>query len=365
MILQGQFKDSNTQGLSYVSGSESGVTDGDGTFSYEQGETVTFSVGGVTLGVGNGKPIMTPLDLVSGGTIETDAVVNLTRFLMLLDEDEDPANGITIGSAVATAASGWSSVDFSSASFDTDIASIVTDVGTAYSSTPSLVAANVAANHLKYTYACAASGVYAGSFTGDLSGTALVWVDSILYDPTQLGTFDPVQGAAYGAFYNASSPNGFWTNVAGGLSFEQNNTVAIGSSNAFLQLSGNLENFNAVNSGGWTYGAQSGTYSIARVAGASDAVYRVTGYYTLSGGSLADSLGGLALDVASDSSVSGKLALSDGTTVDISGSLTGTTISVSGSGYSFTIALDADGSDASNDDQIGEMPGGDRDSQFL
>ncbi len=343
--------------MDYVSGGESGVTDAEGAFTYEQGSTVTFSVGGVTLGSGTGQAVMTPLNLVASSSLETDAVVNLTRFLMLLDEDETPANGITIGSAVRTAAEGWSAVDFSSASFDTDVASIVSDVGTAYGSSPSLVGATTAANHLSYTYGCVASGVYAGTFTGDQSGTALMWVDSILYDPNLLGTFDPVQGVAYAAFYNTTNPEGLWSNVDGALSVNSDHSIAVGSSAALLQLTGTVEAFNSVSGGAWSSGAESGSFSVTRLAGASDAVYRITGYYTLKGGAGADTLGALALDVAADSNVTGKLAISDGTTVDVSGSLSGAVITVSGNGYGFSLDLDVDGSNTSNDSLLGDVPG--------
>lgn len=49
-IATGQFKDSNGEGLSFVSGTQRGVTDVNGNFGFELGGTVTFSIGGVTLG---------------------------------------------------------------------------------------------------------------------------------------------------------------------------------------------------------------------------------------------------------------------------------------------------------------------------
>ncbi len=80
---QGQFKSAiNTAGLSYVSGSQRGVTDSRGRFTYEVGKTVTFSVGSVTLGGTQGKSVITPVDLVSRGSSTSRPAVNMTRLIL-------------------------------------------------------------------------------------------------------------------------------------------------------------------------------------------------------------------------------------------------------------------------------------------
>jgi hypothetical protein len=98
---QGRFIDAPVQGLSYTSGNISGVTDSNGTFTYEVGSTVVFRVSNIELGSVMGGETITPLDLVPNAADETDdTVVNILRFLQSLDTDGDPANGVTISATV-------------------------------------------------------------------------------------------------------------------------------------------------------------------------------------------------------------------------------------------------------------------------
>lgn len=87
IVLQGQFKVTNIAGLRFVSGGQSGVTNSSGTFTYEQGADITFSIGGVTLGITTGKAIITPIDLIASGSADHIAVQNMVRFLLMLDSD--------------------------------------------------------------------------------------------------------------------------------------------------------------------------------------------------------------------------------------------------------------------------------------
>ncbi|MFZ2632927.1 MAG: InlB B-repeat-containing protein [Desulfosalsimonadaceae bacterium] len=97
----GRFMDSPAAGLTYNTPSLHGLTGDGGEFSYQSGETVEFSVGGVSLGQALGKAIVTPVDLVPGAADETDPVVtNIARLLLSLDADCDPANGISISQAI-------------------------------------------------------------------------------------------------------------------------------------------------------------------------------------------------------------------------------------------------------------------------
>ncbi len=96
-VASGVFLDSAVQGLTYETTTQSGSTDSNGTFAYQVGETVTFSIGSTVLGSATGKAIITPIDLVPGATDEThQAVTNLARFLMTLDSDDVAANGLSI-----------------------------------------------------------------------------------------------------------------------------------------------------------------------------------------------------------------------------------------------------------------------------
>ena len=74
------------QGVRIISGSQSGVTGPDGEFQYQSGTTVRFFIGDIQLGEAiESKRIITPLDLVPGGNIDTPAVINITRLLISLD----------------------------------------------------------------------------------------------------------------------------------------------------------------------------------------------------------------------------------------------------------------------------------------
>jgi sugar lactone lactonase YvrE len=104
----GVFVDTAVQGLHYASGTLSGLTDHNGTFQYRGGETVRFSVGDIMLGETTAKAIITPMDLVGGGTVSDNTVLKIARFLMSLDIDSNPANGIAIPSSFDNAARGMS-----------------------------------------------------------------------------------------------------------------------------------------------------------------------------------------------------------------------------------------------------------------
>ena len=118
-VLSGVFTDSAVEGLTYTTTTQSGVTDASGTFQYQAGESVVFSIGTFQLGESaTAAAEMTPLDLISGAVLPTtfnellrlanetrqgepDVVafiklVNVLVFLQALDSDKDASNGITI-----------------------------------------------------------------------------------------------------------------------------------------------------------------------------------------------------------------------------------------------------------------------------
>ncbi|MCJ8502451.1 carboxylesterase/lipase family protein [Desulfatitalea alkaliphila] len=92
----GIFIDSPVEGLTYETATRSGTTDAAGTFHYNGRQTVTFSVGGVVLGTAAGAEVVTPVDLVPGGSTDHPAVINIARLLQTLDADGDNNNGIQI-----------------------------------------------------------------------------------------------------------------------------------------------------------------------------------------------------------------------------------------------------------------------------
>jgi hypothetical protein len=108
----GFFIDNTVEGLTYNTETMSGETDSQGRFSFEPGEKVTFSIGGIILGTAAAQNIITPLDLVNGAQDEKNpSVTNITRLLITLDEDSNPENGITIRPELGVSLAGIS-VDF-------------------------------------------------------------------------------------------------------------------------------------------------------------------------------------------------------------------------------------------------------------
>jgi hypothetical protein len=144
-VHEGRFLDSAVKGVQYTSGSQSGVTDANGTFKYETGNSVRFFLGDVTLGEVSGKSIITPVDLGITGKITDTTTINISRFLMTLDEDGNPNNGINIPSQ-ATKLTGIF-VNFGSSNF-VDTASIFIGQAT---NTSCCVSSSQAQTHLQKT----------------------------------------------------------------------------------------------------------------------------------------------------------------------------------------------------------------------
>lgn len=130
----GVFLDSAVEGLDYVAGTGArATTNAKGEFYCIVGETVAFSIGGMALGSANCGTLLTPLSL-SGVTDVTDPkVVNRLLALQMLDEDNDPSNGIKLG-ADAKAALAGKTLDFSAAApaFNAALAGNLAAAGSAY-----------------------------------------------------------------------------------------------------------------------------------------------------------------------------------------------------------------------------------------
>jgi hypothetical protein len=104
VVATGRLVDAPVQGVRYVAGSLSGSTGVNGEFQYELDKPVRFFIGDIPLGEAvKGKAVITPLDLVPDGTIDTPAVINIARLLQSLDAV--PGDGrISIPEKVRTAA---------------------------------------------------------------------------------------------------------------------------------------------------------------------------------------------------------------------------------------------------------------------
>jgi hypothetical protein len=153
VVQTGTFGAPPAEGVSYESGSISGVTGRNGEFQYEDGSAVRFFIGDVDLGSPvSGKSVITPLDLVVDNDSDATAAINIERLLQSLDSDPGD-EVITIPKEVRTAAvrsnEGVSSaiefLDFSDDSAFANAASQLVAVLTLdYPFTASLVDADIA-----------------------------------------------------------------------------------------------------------------------------------------------------------------------------------------------------------------------------
>jgi hypothetical protein len=116
--VNGSFVDAAVEGAEYIAGTAAKAATGSkGEFTCKEGDSVSFSVGGMALGSAACAPIITPLQLAGVADVKDARVVNRLLALQLLDEDNDPSNGIRITTAVKTALAG-KTADFSAAAAD-------------------------------------------------------------------------------------------------------------------------------------------------------------------------------------------------------------------------------------------------------
>ncbi len=123
--LTGILIDSAVEGVDYTTSSGlTGTTDSSGTFIYREGDVVSFSLSGISLGQAQGASEVTVLDIVgasqpsqnqlndwlygfygsemnNGANALIRRALNISLFLQTLDEDIDPDNGIEITTATA------------------------------------------------------------------------------------------------------------------------------------------------------------------------------------------------------------------------------------------------------------------------
>ena len=341
-IASGSFKDSTVSGLTFESGGQRGVTDADGSFSYEVDNFVTFSVGGVTLGSSIGAPIMTPVDLIPLASSDSPQVKNIVRFLTMLDSTPPLSNGIQISSAVQSVASSWNQLDFTSVDLEADLAGIMSDVVSADARTPVLLNTVEAKQHLESTLLCLNSGAFVGTFSGGDQGRIGFYVSSgsdLSYGANTADTSgaNEVYGIAYSTStnryarisgndikYDANSRflpvghNYIRRFISGAPDFSDvdGDSVAAGNLAALTPIPGELEssyigNFTTPNStsGEWTKRiptAATGLFSATRIGGAPDTLYRFTAQYLTAGDTSHTQDAGLfTFDINSSGTVSG------------------------------------------------------------
>ena len=144
----GVLLDSVVTGVSFETSSGlTGLTNASGEFSYQTGDTVSFRLGDVELGSVAASPVLTPVELVGAVSTADRRVINLSRFLQSLDDDADPANGLSVTESARTALAGRSlNFNLPVSTFE-----ITASVAVQAASGRTLVDASTAINHLHGT----------------------------------------------------------------------------------------------------------------------------------------------------------------------------------------------------------------------
>ena len=144
VVLKGRFIDSAVANIKYRTASEVGYTNSLGEFTYREGESIVFSIGGLDLPSAKANSLVTPLDLVNTNDAQHPAVINIARLLQTLDSDGNPGNGIRIHNKAHETAQRIS-VDFEHPNFDSLVTNLVANSGSIITS---LVDEESALNHL-------------------------------------------------------------------------------------------------------------------------------------------------------------------------------------------------------------------------
>lgn len=124
-LLTGKIAGVTVEGLSYQTESQSGVTTADSTFTFKEGESVSFFIGDIAIGQASAAAELTLFDLVgiadpdsladgaetklkqtTRNSFQFEHLSNLVVLLTALDEDGDFANGVVIPASLESVAQG-------------------------------------------------------------------------------------------------------------------------------------------------------------------------------------------------------------------------------------------------------------------
>lgn len=162
-VLTGVFVDGPVEGLTFVSGIQTGTTDASGTFAFMPGGVVQFKVGNVILGQATGKARITPVDLVQAvdpAAGPTDPrVLQIVQFLMTINAHTPTSATMLISNFAAGNAATVAAVDLSASPVD-----LVPLLGSIVLA-KTVVTAAAAAAHLQAALAAPATPK-AGTFAG-------------------------------------------------------------------------------------------------------------------------------------------------------------------------------------------------------
>lgn len=119
--VSGRFLDAAVSGIDWQTSrsGRSGTTGDDGRFTCSKGDTVSFSLADIELGSAACGTTITPLELagIADWSERTQGVSNRLLLLQILDDDDNPANGIRITPNVIAALAG-KNINFNLAAAD-------------------------------------------------------------------------------------------------------------------------------------------------------------------------------------------------------------------------------------------------------
>ena len=129
--------DGVVRGIEYVTSSGmSGLTNQEGLFNYQDGDDITFKVGGVVLGTAtaedviSGRTFLQDIADVERSNLSDDYLQNMAVFLQSLDQNHDASDGIVISEAVRDAL-GDMELDLRTAT-EVEVQQVVESVGGIY-----------------------------------------------------------------------------------------------------------------------------------------------------------------------------------------------------------------------------------------
>lgn len=261
-------------------GAPSGTTTANGHFDFGVGDGVVFNIGPVALGTASlASRLLFSVDLrpAGVGAIANDAL-NLERFFMMLDTNNDLNDGLQISQSVRTAAmtNAWN-VDFTldAASFASSLATIVGQASAADGGAAHVLPDQPTAQaHLTQNFLCAYSGGFIGSYVetggaGDHGRFAAEVSPDGSMEVIGYSVVDAVNQGFDGLQDAAVTSSAVSLLLDRSFSVTDSPTAATGH---FLDAD-NL-------SGNWTVsgtGAAAGTFTGARLPAADSAKYRFTG----------------------------------------------------------------------------------------
>lgn len=127
----GVFIDSEVANIAYKTASKEAFTNSKGEFQYLDGESVTFSVGGIELPSVKAQSVITPLDITKASNINDTQTANIARFLQSLDSDPN-TDGIQIAAKAHEKAKELQieNIDFAqTVSFESAVSQLIADSG--------------------------------------------------------------------------------------------------------------------------------------------------------------------------------------------------------------------------------------------